>query len=890
MTGNENPGAAGGRQAGVDTQQISTQVDSTENTEPPQESRPDFAVLVSIPALSELASRRQWCVWRKEERGGKSTKVPYISDGRGKRLDTTDPEDWSDLKAAVDGADNYDGVGFIFSKADPYVGVDLDTCCGDDGELEPWAREIIDALDSYTEFSPSGRGVHIICRGKLPENSRHRKGQIEVYDAGRYFTVTGWHVVGTPVEIRDATAALISIVGQMDSSHVAHETTGATDLKNLTRQFSQFVRADAKAPGDKLSALLENCDPFSRSWNRSDSRDDWSDSEFDLSIASYLVRAQWTDEEIVAALIEHRRMHGGTPKLRSDYYVRTIAKVRKSVQPRDETTALTEFDFADLIDRAKSDDGAAFESDAIAALAGLRVNDRAEYERVRAGLKGAGVRLGSLDDAINSANGNECRGERETHAQTLAKLALSNCEPFHNAEGNCFADMQVGGHRETWPIRSRSFKLWIAKLFFDATKGAPASDAMQSALNVIESHARFNGAEREVHVRIASQGERCVYVDMCDESWRAIEIDADGWRIVAESPVRFRRAKGMLSLPVPERGGTVEQLDGFINTVSKSDDLILVVAWLIAAFRGEGPYAILATKGEHGAAKSTTTRLARHLIDPNTAPLRSLPREDRDLFVAASNGFVLAFDNISQLPSWLSDSLCRIATGGGFATRELYSDGEEAIFNATRPIVLNGIEDFVTRPDLADRVIEITLATIPDEKRKPEALLWAEFERVRPQILGALLDAVSHGLANVANVRLARLPRMADFARWVVACEGALPWPRGTFMRAYDANRSAILALTMEGDAVASEVRALMVNRSDWSGTAKELLVELNRQNGEASRDKNWPQTPRALSGRIRRAAPGLRRLGIEVEFNRTGAKGTRTIRLGNAEEVAAGE
>src|SRR5262245_64966627 len=114
--------------------------------------------------------------------------------------------------------------------------------------------------------------------------------------------------------------------------------------------------------------------------------------------------------------------------------------------------------------------------------------------------------------------------------------------------------------------------------------------------------------------------------------------------------------------------------------------------------------------GEQGSAKSTFATILRSLVDPNTAPLRSFPREDRDLFIAASNGWIVGYDNVSRVPPWLSDALCRLATGGGFSTRKLYTDDEEQLFNAQRPTILNGIEDFIDRPDLDSGTIVLKLA------------------------------------------------------------------------------------------------------------------------------------------------------------------------------------
>jgi hypothetical protein len=140
----------------------------------------------------------------------------------------------------------------------------------------------------------------------------------------------------------------------------------------------------------------------------------------------------------------------------------------------------------------------------------------------------------------------------------------------------------------------------------------------------------------------------------------------------------------MLPLPAPESGGTLDVLRKFVN-VPSDDDWSLLVAWLVAALRPIGPYPVLALFGEHGTAKTTTQELFRALLDPNVAMLRAQPQDVRDVMIAATNGWVVALDNLSDLGGWLSDCLCRLATGGGFSTRELYSDNDETIFSANDP-------------------------------------------------------------------------------------------------------------------------------------------------------------------------------------------------------------
>src|SRR6266576_320070 len=191
--------------------------------------------------------------------------------------------------------------------------------------------------------------------------------------------------------------------------------------------------------------------------------------------------------------------------------------------------------------------------------------------------------------------------------------------------------------------------------------------------------------------------------------------------------------------------------------------------------------------------------------------------------IAANNGYLLAFDNLSGLPIWLSDALCRLASGGSFAVRQLYTDDEEVLFEAARPILLNGIEEVISRPDLGDRAIFLTLAPIGEAQRRLESELWREFEVAHPRMLGALLDAAVHGLRIVGRAHLDRLPRMADFALWATACETAL-WPAGTFARAYAANRRAAIESIIEADPIATCVRDILAVRGSWAGSAGDLL------------------------------------------------------------------
>ena len=292
-----------------------------------------------------------------------------------------------------------------------------------------------------------------------------------------------------------------------------------------------------------------------------------------------------------------------------------------------------------LVEKSAEDPGAAFTPEVLERLVALKSEDRAAFEALRAKLKKAGCRVTALDEALAAESGDGGRGP--TQADILIDLAGA-ADLFHSADGTALADILINEHRETWPVRTKGFRRWLARQFFEQTGGAPSSEELQSALNVIEAKAHFDGPERPVFIRVGGLDGR-LYLDLGDEAWRAVEIDATGWRIIEKPPVRFRRAAGMQPLAVPTTGGSVETLSAFLN-VQSDQDFVLVVAWALAVLRNKGPYPALVLSGEQGSAKSTFSAILRALLDPNTAPLRALPREDRDLFIAASNGHVLAFD------------------------------------------------------------------------------------------------------------------------------------------------------------------------------------------------------------------------------------------------------
>jgi hypothetical protein len=454
----------------------------------------------------------------------------------------------------------------------------------------------------------------------------------------------------------------------------------------------------------------------------------------------------------------------------------------------------------------------------------------------------------------------------------LIAIAEAHTELFLAPDDTGWAAIEMDGRREVQRLGSAGFRQWLIQHYLGANGRAPRAEALSQAVTTLEAKARYAGRKETVFLRTGAASGK-LYLDLCDPAWRVIEIDEEGWRIVDRPPVYFRRRRGMLPLPEPQSGGHIAELRPFLN-LAREDDFILVVAWLIAALRPSGPYPILTLSGEAGSAKTTMARFLWNLIDPNFSGLRSTPREERDLWIAASNAGILGLDNLSSISIPLSDALCRIATGGGFATRQLHSDDSEMLFDVVRPVILTSIGDVITQSDLADRALTIELPAISDEHRRDETSLHAAFAEAWPRILGALLDAVVFGLRNKAAPKPKKLPRLADFALWASACEGAFAEP-GTVLAALQQNISEAIESVIEADPVCVAVlKFLEAEHDHWRGPGDQLLLHVKPWAPEgAARERSWPSNPQQLSNRLRLAQPVLRRLGVMIRRGKSGGK-----------------
>ncbi len=451
---------------------------------------------------------------------------------------------------------------------------------------------------------------------------------------------------------------------------------------------------------------------------------------------------------------------------------------------------------------------------------------------------------------------------------------LDAVELWHDDADKAYATFPVGRHREHAPIRSSRFRHWLILKYLDDNESAPGKAAMDECLNAAEAIAVGKGKRYTAFIRVAEHRSR-VFLDLCDDEWRAIECTRNGWTIIEDVPVKFVRRDGMLPLPIPEcvteqRSG-IEELRGLFGNLSQ-EHFALVVTWVMSCVKDTGDFPILMVHGESGSGKSVLTKLLMDLVDPRNEKALSIPKDDRALIVLAKQTWSIGFENLSHIPSWLSDAMCRLASGDAFVAVKLYTDDELALHKAKRPIIVNGIPRLAEREDLASRVLSINLPPFTDD-RLTEPEIMVRWHKVKPRILGGLLDGVCGALRNVDGVTLPEQPRIVGALKWATAAEANFGFDDGAVFKAWQASAREGAQAAFEADVVAivltSFIRGLTTKA--WEGTSTQLFEQLSLHATEAQRkSKLWPASPAGLTNRIDRAAPLLRGQGIHVERRST--------------------
>ncbi|WP_051079910.1 hypothetical protein [Thioalkalivibrio thiocyanodenitrificans] len=466
------------------------------------------------------------------------------------------------------------------------------------------------------------------------------------------------------------------------------------------------------------------------------------------------------------------------------------------------------------------------------------------------------VRHDDVDIEVTPRSSPDDGETKKSAATILVELAQKKYRFGISGDGECFA-VPLSGPKVVATLRGnrQSLRGQLARDYFRTAGRAAPQQALADALLVIEGMAQESAPE-DLYLRVAEHGG-AHWLDLGDNTGRAVRITGSGWEIVDKPPVLFKRTALNGALPEPERGADMSILWDMLNVAE--NDRPLVAAWLTSAFFGEIAHCVLSFMGEQGTGKTTAGKMLIRAIDPGPVPIRKPPRDAEAWVTAAAGSWVVGLDNLSDIADWLSDSICRAVTGDGDVRRKLYTDGEHAVFSFRRCVLINGIDLGTLRGDLAERMLPIHLEIIPDDKRRCDSDIWPLWDRVHPKVLGAVLDLVAGVAGVLPSVRLDSKPRMADFVRILAATDRVMGTSGLTY---YMSKQGAMAADSLEGDTFVSAIAKQYPG--GFSGTSAELLGSITPERPP----KGWPANARSVTARLKRQAPVMRKAGWRVDHD----------------------
>lgn len=473
----------------------------------------------------------------------------------------------------------------------------------------------------------------------------------------------------------------------------------------------------------------------------------------------------------------------------------------------------------------------------------------------------------TANTTIHSDSETAGNSKPETQAETIIRLVEEkDTILFHDTAKDPYAAIMIDGHREVWNIDNTDFNTWLNSLYYSAEKKPAKKDSLSQAKEVLKARAVFENTKAiPLDTRVAEL-DNAFWYNLSNNDWQAIKITADGWEIEDNPPILFKRFRHQNSQCLPSKDGDIRRILKYINL---QENHTLFLCWLVCCFVPNIPHAMPIFFGEKGAAKTTACTLLKKLIDPSALDTLTIQRNPRSLAVNLQQHWFLPFDNVSCINEETSDTLCRAITGSGIQQRKLHTNGDDYIFTFKRCIALNGINNVARRSDLLDRAILIELSRIDENKRKENSAITKEFDKDLPLILGNIFDILSKAIKIYPNVKLNKLPRMADFSHWGYAIAQALGDLGETFLDEYKCNYNKQNIEAINSDIVATLLIAFMKEKEIWKGKVSELLKELTYL---ADREKiktktnDFPSQANLLSRKLNSLKSNFKSIGIDFK------------------------
>jgi hypothetical protein len=817
-------------------------------------------------------------MWEYAERDGKKTKIPL--DRFGKRASSTAPHTWCHLDEARKVLENGigDGVGFVFTRASGITGIDLDHCRdASTGEIDAWARAYLAHLNSYSEISPSGEGVHILVKGSLPSgvdgkrknfagDGYRPKAGIEMYCSGRYFTMTGARLADYPpgIETRqdELTAVFEEIFGKAEPAQTKTQEKaqdGPSRQDRTNGQKKESTLSDEAVIARMLGGV--NADEIEKLLRGDTSAYADDESRADQALCNHL--AFWTAKN----------------RQQMDSIFRTSGLMRaKWDEKRGRQTYGKK-----TIDKAIRGTTEVYQPDA----------DNEESSSAQ-----------PVDDDETLEGKKKDKKGRPSTIALITKMLLGHFRQDEGSRlvitgaGNAHLWIAVGDHRQMFDLDSEEFRVWLAGLFAERYKGAilrtssikDGKEALISQLIRIRPPVKM-----DLQVKTIKQDD-AIYYDLGSDDWRCVKISPSACVEIVPAPLGLRRTRAQGAQSMPDLTANPDDLDLLTTKmrITEEADNLLVKAIACAGIVPDIAHPILWMTGGQGSGKSLRAKMLKSVIDPAVLKQTSLPDTRKDLGVLLSNCHCLVLDNVdSPFTSWQVEMLCQAVTGGASVARELFSNGEIAINVFNRGVLIFTSIGVVTNaPDLLDRGIILPVDDIPADERRSEVTIMWEFDQDKPKILGALFESIRRALAIIPQVEAeferGEWPqqRMADFTIFGEALARAA-WNKkpGEFLEAYRKRINDAASEIVGGDLAMATLQELMLERIVWTGTAKMLLKELETairydDPGWQPPSRGWPRTPNALGMKIKKYSTDLARQGIKIDHIRVGDGGVKNMEI----------
>jgi hypothetical protein len=465
---------------------------------------------------------------------------------------------------------------------------------------------------------------------------------------------------------------------------------------------------------------------------------------------------------------------------------------------------------------------------------------------------------------------NESTQKENQATQLINHILKMDTMLFYDQRGNAFAKIKTEQGWEILPIDSLRFRQWVSHTSWRLFGKAIHNETVSTVQNQLEGLSIHEGEMYELNVR-NSWHDDAIFTDL--DSHKMVRIDKNGWRVepAIETPL-FRWYPHMKSLPEPERGGDPWKVFKYLNMRNKVFRH-LYLCYLVAAMVPEIQIPAIVFHGVKGSAKSTMLMVTKRILDPSEVLVRGIAPDQTEFSIAAWQNRMLCFDNLSKMPGWLSNAICRMITGEGHSKRKLYTDEEVTYMKYKGIIGLAGINLVVDKPDLLDRSIIFQAEAISPEERRLESEFWSDFDNNLPFILGGLFKVLSDALRFVQDLKLPQLPRMADFALYGAAVSMALGRTAEAFLDAYNQNIRFQNLTAIEANTVAPVIIPFIADVKEWEGSPTELLKTLDKFRSDCELivdSTKWPKDPGSLTKKLNEIRPNLEAMGILVKYQRT--------------------